>query len=190
MPVVAPNTLSDNELLSLLREGNTLAYTEIYDRFNGLLYLFAYKRLRDREEAKDIIHELFLSLWANRENLPQAANLSAYLYTAVRNRVINNITHQKTVDRYIDSFQDYIYANNNNTDHLVRHNDLLQFIEKQIAGLPPKTRLVFEMSRKTNLTRKEIAAELHITEETVKSHMHGALKTLRLKLGALVIFVF
>jgi RNA polymerase sigma-70 factor (ECF subfamily) len=184
------NVLTDNELLSMLREGNASAYTEIYERFNGLLYLFAYKRLHDREEAKDIIHELFLSLWTNRENLPQNANLSAYLYTAVRNRIINIATHQKTVDRYIESFQSYINTNNNNTDHLVRHNELLKFIEKQIAELPPKTRLVFEMSRKTNLTRKEIAAELQITEETVKSHMHGALKALRLKLGALIVFVF
>jgi RNA polymerase sigma factor (sigma-70 family) len=67
---------------------------------------------------------------------------------------------------------------------------LHQFIEKQIAELPPKTRLVFEMSRKTNLSRKEIAEELQISEETVKSHMHGALKALRVKLGALFFLLF
>ncbi len=188
-----PGTISalpDNELFSLLIGGDNDAFTEIYDRYNGLLYVFAYKKLCDREEAKDIIHELFLSLWANRENLPTKVNLSAYLYTSVRNRVINVITHQKIATRYIDSFQHYLNTSNCSTDHLVRHNDLLQFIEKQIAGLPHKTRLVFEMSRKTNLTRKEIAMELQISEETVKSHMHGALKALRVKLGALFFLLF
>src|ERR1700761_9287535 len=157
MAAPAINQLPDNELLSLLSEGNARAYTEIYERYNGLLYIFAYKRLNDREEAKDIIHELFLALWTNRESLPRTTTLPAYLYTAVRNRIINTVTHQKIATRYIDSFQDYIQLSNNSTDHLVRHNELQQFIEKQIAELPPKTRVVFEMSRKTNLSRKEIA---------------------------------
>jgi RNA polymerase sigma factor (sigma-70 family) len=128
MSAPAINQLPDNELLSLLSQGNARAYTEIYDRYNGLLYVFAYKRLNDREEAKDIIHELFLSLWTNRENLPRTTNLPAYLYTAVRNRIINTVTHQKIANRYIDSFQTYIQSSNNNTDHLVRHNELHQFI--------------------------------------------------------------
>jgi RNA polymerase sigma-70 factor (ECF subfamily) len=190
MAVALFNRLPDNELLALLVGGDVDAYTEIYDRYNGLLYIFAYKRLRDREEARDIIHELFLSIWNNHQNLPLSVSLSAYLYTAVRNRIINAVAHQKVAARYIDSFQDYINTSNNSTDHLVRHKELEAFIEKEIAELPPKTRLVFEMSRKTNLTRKEIAEELQISEETVKSHMHGALKTLRIKLGSLFIFLF
>jgi RNA polymerase sigma-70 factor (family 1) len=184
-------TLSDNELLSLLRDGDHNAFTEIYDRYNGLLYVFAYKRLRDREEAKDIIHELFLSLWTNHQNLTLTTGLPGYLYTAVRNRIINTITHQKIATRYIDSFQHYLDGNkNNNTDHLVRHKELAEFIEKEIEELPPKTRRVFELSRKTNLSRKEIATELQISEETVKSHMHSALKTLRVKLGSLFFLLF
>lgn len=190
MQAAAINSLTDTELLSLFKQGDEKAYTEIYDRYNGLLYLFAYKRLNNREEAKDIIHELFLSLWANRDSLNLTGSLPAYLYTAVRNRIINLVTRQKVATRYIDSFQNYLNTNTNDTDHLVRHNELLQFIEKEIAELPPKTRLVFEMSRKTNLTRKEIAEQLQISEETVKSHMHGALKTLRVKFGSLVIFIF
>ncbi len=190
MPAAAINTLPDSELLSLLRGGNRDAFTEIYDRYNGVLYLFAYNRLRDREEAKDIIHELFLSVWTKHKDLHLTINLSAYLYTAVKNRIINNITRQKVAARYIDSFQYYMDSVVNNTDHLVRHNDLVRFIEKEIAELPPKTRLVFELSRKTNLTRKEIAGELEISEETVKSHMHVALKALRLKLGSFFFLLF
>jgi len=182
---------TDQELVVRLAGGDHSAYTEIYDRYNGHLYLFAYKRLRDREEARDIIHETFLSLWSNCQNLSLVKSLPAYLYTAVRNRIINNITHQKIATRYIDSFRDYIEtADTNNTDHLVRHNELLEFIEKEIASLPPKMRLVFELSRKTNLTRKEIAEELQISEETVKSHMHSALRILKVKLGPLFFLLF
>jgi len=182
---------TDQELIAQLSGGDHAAYTEIYNRYNGPLYIFAYKRLRNREEAKDVIHELFTSLWSNCEDLSGVKSLPAYLYTSTRNRILNNITRQKLATRYIDSFRDYIETSgNNNTDHLVRHNDMLEFIEKEIAMLPPKMRLVFELSRKTNLTRKEIAEALQVSEETVKSHMHSALKLLKVKLGPLFFLIF
>ena len=183
--------LTDNELAVFLQEGDREAYTEIYKRYNSLLYVFAYKRLGDREEVKDIIHELFLSLWMNRESLTITTGLAQYLYTCTRNRILNLISHKKISSRYIDSLQGFIEQGNDSSDHLVRHKQLQAFIEKEIAALPPRMREVFEMSRKSNLSRKEIAKELDISEQTVKSQIHIALKVLRVKLGAfLSLFIF
>jgi len=182
---------TDAALLPLLQEGDREAYTEIYNRYHGLLYVFAYNRLKNREEAKDIIHELFLKLWLDRASLQITGRLSIYLYTAVRNRIINCITHQQIAKRYIDSFLSYVeQVNQQSADHLVRHNDLRAFIDKEIASLQPRTREVFELSRNTNLSRREIAKKLGVSEETVKSHMHNALKVLRARLGDLLLLVF
>jgi RNA polymerase sigma-70 factor (ECF subfamily) len=63
---------------------------------------------------------------------------------------------------------------------------LVELIEKEVAALPAKMRIVFELSRKANLTHREIAGQLDISEETVKKHIHHALKQLRVKLGILV----
>ncbi|MBV7533016.1 RNA polymerase sigma factor [Chitinophaga sp. sic0106] len=175
--------LTDNELVTFLKEGNRHAYTEIYHRYKRLLLVFALRRLENEEECKDLIHELFLQLWVRRTELTITSSLSAYLYTAVRNRILDIITHQNVSARYIDSFQGYINQGEDNTDHLVRHKELLQLIESEIATLPPKMRLVFELSRKTNLTRKEIADQLDLSEQTVKSHMQHALKILKSRLG-------
>ncbi len=164
----------------MLKADDPNSFKEIYDRYNGPLYVFAYKRLKDRENSKDVVHELFLKLWSDRDMLSDRFVLSAYLYSSLRNRIINIITHQKVEERYIDSFRKYIAQHStDNTDHLLRHNDLAAFIENEIANLHPRMRKVFELSRKMNLTRKEIAMELSISEETVKSHMHGALKILK-----------
>ena len=177
-------SLNDQELLLLLKEGERAAFTETYNRYSGLLYVFAYKRLKNREEAKDIIHELFLGLWANCKNLNTNTILPAYLYMVVRNKIINLVSRQKVAARYIDSFQCYLdETQTDNTDYLVRHNELLAFIEAEVANLPPRMQQVFELSRKTNLTRKEIAKELNVSEETVKSQMHSALKIIKVKLG-------
>ncbi len=185
------NKLTDFDLLLLLKSGDHSAYAEIYDRYQGLLYVFAYKRLKDREEAKDCIHELFMKLWSDREVISSEINLPAYLYTALRNRIINIINRQKVAGRYVESFQNFATQvnENNTTDHLLRHNDLNTFIEHEIANLHPRMRMVFELSRKANLSRSEIAAELAISEETVKSHIHGALKILKMKLSTLLVLL-
>ena len=189
--MVAYNKYSDADILLLLKEGDHFAYTEIYDRYHAQLYVFAYRRLKNREEAKDVIHELFLKLWNDREGIAERFELAAYLYSALKNRIINLIAHQKVSTKYIESFNQYLnHLSNNNADFLARQNELHQIIEKEIASLNPRTRKVFELSRKANLSRKEIAEELGIAEETVKSHMHAALKILKVKLGDLYIFIF
>lgn len=178
-------SIDDQELLLLLKEEERAAFTETYNRYSGSLYVYVYKRLKNREEAKDLIHELFLELWANCKNINPNTVLPAYLYMVARNKIINLISRQKVATRYIDSFQFYLDKNyTDNTDHLVRHNEMQAFIAAEIASLPPKIQMVFELSRKTNLTRKEIAEKLNVSEETVKSQMHSALKTLKVKLGS------
>lgn len=180
---------SDIELIELLRKGDRLAFTAVYNRYNKLLYRFAFKRLGNKEEVNDLLHDLFLSLWAKHEELRLTFTLSTYLYKAVRNRIINIIAHKQITARYVESFNNYVNTVYSTTDHLVRHNELSALIDKEIATLPKKMRQVFDLSRKTNYSRKEIADALGLSEQTVKSHMHHALKNLKIKLGLLFILL-
>ncbi|WEK21758.1 MAG: RNA polymerase sigma-70 factor [Candidatus Pedobacter colombiensis] len=180
---------SDTELVDLLKSGNRTAFTEIFNRYQSLLYIFAYKKIGDREEAKDLIHELFLTFWEKRDILNISGGVPAYLFTILKNRIFDLYKHKKVSQRYLETFQKYLDTEQNATDYLVRHNELANLIEKEIANLPYKMREVFELSRKTNLSRKEIATTLSLSEQTVKSHMHHALKILKTKLGSLVILV-
>ncbi|WP_069658881.1 RNA polymerase sigma factor [Arcticibacter eurypsychrophilus] len=184
------SSISDSELVVLLKQDSKEAYTEIYDRYHGILYAFAYKKLNDREEAKDLIHELFLLLWERRSFLDVKLGLSAYLFTAVRNRVLNLIKHKKISSAYVESFQQYMDNNLFAADELLQQKELTAFIEKEIQALPYKMRQVFELSRKDHYSRGEIAQELNLSEETVKSHMHHAIKILRAKLGSMFFLIF
>lgn len=185
--MIAYSTYNDQELIALLKEGNQFAYTEIYDRYKRLLYLFAFKRLGDREDVKDIIHEIFMSLWQNREQLNLSYSLTTYLHSAVRNKIVDIIAHKQVSARYIESFNAYQASGQSSTDHLVRQKELTALIEKEVEALPVKMRQVFELSRNSNYSRKQIAEELGLSEETVKSHMHHAMKILKVKLGPLLI---
>lgn len=184
------NVLADLELYALLKAGDKVAYTEIYNRYFSLLYLHALKRLRDEEAARDLIQDLFATLWLKRDVLTTKTNLSNYLYTAVRNGVFNFIAHQKVASRYISELPGKVEPSECITDHLARERQLAALIEKEIAELPEKMREIFLLSRVEGLSHKEIAARLGISELTVKTQVKNALRILRGKLGFIIYFIF
>ncbi len=174
---------TDQELTDLLTSGDQQAYTEIYDRYIFVLLNHIYNRTHDREEAKDIVHEVFARLWANREGLEITSSLAGFLYTSARNIVLNQVTRKKVEAKYFNSILKFLEHPQVITDHKVRENQLIAIIEKEIAALPPKMREVFELSRKQHLSHREIAEKLAISEQTVSKHVTNALKILRIKLG-------
>lgn len=174
-------SLSDQDLFSLFKKGDRDAYTEIYTRYSTPLYAHVLSRLSDREEAKDIVHELFAYLWVNRTKIVIQTQLSSYLYKAIRNRVINVLAHREVATNYIHSLE---FANNReHTDDLVRQNQLAELIEKEINFLPSRMREVFLLSKRGYLSNREIADKLQISELTVKKQMTNALKLLRSRLS-------
>ncbi|QNK64801.1 RNA polymerase sigma-70 factor [Pedobacter sp. PAMC26386] len=182
------NAYSDIELTDLLKAGKHDAYAEIYNRYIFVLLNHANNKLRNREEAKDVVHEVFAMLWSKRKNL-QITNLSGYLYTSVRNIILNQIVHKEVQDKYIHSITDFAKQGSPITDHLVREHQLSELIEKEIAALPPKMRKVFELNRKDHLSHKDISSVLNISEQTVSKHITNALRILRTKLG-LYLYLF
>lgn len=180
---------SDAELTGLLKLNDENAFKEIYERYNSLLFIHAFKKLPDREEAKDVIQEVFSMIWDRRENFEVKTNLAGYLYTCVHHKILDHFIHLKTANKYIDSLQHFLDENRYTTDHLVREKQLSEIIEREITALPSKMRVVFELSRKDHLSHKEIAEQLGISEETVKSQIKNALKILRVRLGLLTFLV-
>jgi RNA polymerase sigma-70 factor (ECF subfamily) len=183
------NKLSDHELLGLLKESDATAFAEVYDRYKVLLHIHAYNKFSDREEAKDIVQDVFATLWKNREN-SELNNLSGYLYAAVRNSVINHITRKEVKTKYITSIQNFTSSGQIVTDHLIREKQLAAIIEKEIAALPNKMRVIFELSRKEHLSHKEIAKRLDLSEKTVDKQISNALKILKGRMEMITFLAF
>ncbi len=184
------NNLSDLELASLIKADDQLAFAELYDRYKGALYVHAFNLLRDKEESRDVLQQVFATFWTKRKEMVLHSQPLGYLYTAVRNRIYNVIAHKQVESKYIASLAEYASSWDGDTDHLVRRNQLMQIINKEIEQLPEKMREVFELSRKGNLSHKEIAELLNISEKTVKNQVNNALKILRVKLGILFYLLF
>ncbi len=182
--------LNDQELISLLKQGDEIAYTEIYNRYKSLLQNHAYKKLGDFEEVKDVLQELFANLWTKRAEIPITTNLSGYLYAAVRNRIFDMLSHKQVVSKYVQELQTFINEGDCITDHLVREKEFALLIQKEIDALPLKMKEVFELSRKSGLSHKEIAYQLNISDQTVSKQITNAIKILKIKFGVLWFLVF
>lgn len=177
------SNMSDAELVHLLKAGDHKSFSEIYERYSPLLFIYAYKKLQDEEGAKDIIQEVYIYLWNSRENLTIQTTLAGYLYKAVLNRVLNIFRHIKITREYIASFQNIINHAPEQTDYLIREKDFQKLIEKEIRQLPEKMRVIFLMRYRQHLSYKEIAQQLHLSEHTVSTQIKRSLKTLKGRLG-------
>lgn len=188
--MVAYSELTDFNLLDLLKKGDRLAYTQIYDRYERLLFMHAYSRIGKTEEARDVVQDVFIALWNTRERLEVATSFRAYLFTSVRNRIFTLLAKEKLQSDYLSSLQDYISNWNEGADYNLRYAQLMKIIDQEIAQLPKKMREVFELSRYEELSHKEIAEKLSLSEQTVKKQVHNALKILKTKLGSAFPIIF
>jgi RNA polymerase sigma-70 factor (family 1) len=174
---------SDQQLVALLKAGDELAFNEIYSRYSLRLYYQANQMLRDQEAAKDLVQELFITLWGSAVQLKPDINLAGYLYVAVRNRVFKLIEKGKVRNDYLSAIAKYATEISTQTMDELNEKELQLILQREIDLLPPRMREIFEMSRQQNLSHSEIALQLGISDKTVKKQINKVLKILRLKLG-------
>jgi len=187
--MAAYSSMTDTQLVDLLKEGDEVAFTEIYERYWALLLRHARRMLKDDEEARDVLQDVFSTFWDNATTLQIKSSLSAYLYALVRNRILNMVVRDKVKANYLQSLQGFMDEGHATTDHAIREKQLASRIEEELALLPPKMREVFLLSRDHYLSYNEIAQKLNISDNTVKKQISNALKQLRLKLGSLFLLV-
>jgi RNA polymerase sigma-70 factor (family 1) len=184
------NLYSDDELFLLLKEGDHRAYAILYERYWAILFRYSRRILQNEEESRDVVQDVFVMLWAKAETLEIQVSLSCFLYAATRNSILKLFQRGKVKTNYLNSLAEFITQENNTTDHLVRDRELAKRIEQEVSMLPPKMRAVFELSRKSHLSHREIATRMEISDKTVKKQMANALKILRLKLGTFFLLLF
>lgn len=179
-------TLTDSQLLDLVKTGDESAFAEIYERYWTVMYVHVLKMLGDEDDSKDLIQELFTSLWLKGARIEFSTNLSGYLYISARNKVINMIRQNKIRKDYLSSLAEFGAQTSNTTLEQLNVRDLHTAFEREVQSLPYKMRQIFELSRKQNLSHKEIALRLDISDKTVKKQISNALKIIRLRLNVLI----
>jgi len=186
--MTAYSAYTDQELMASLKQGDRVAFTELFGRYNSLLLSFAAKKTGSLDDAEDAVQEVFIRLWNCREELEILGNARAYLHRAVVNQVLNQYKKERVKSEHVASFQVFLNTHTDTTDYKAREAILNEIIEREINSLPGKMAEVFRLRRDQQLSNREIAEQLGISEQTVETHIKRALKVLRSRL-AIAIFL-
>lgn len=171
--------LTDAELLALLREDNEHAFREIYDRYWKLLYQQATRKLDTTEEVRDIVQEIFLSLWKSRLTLVLRESLPQYLFSSLRYKIIDCYRLRMVRNKYYDSLLTTGEQPHATITEQLHYRQLTHLIEDEIRLMPPKMQEVFLLSRDHDLNAVQIAQKLSLSHQTVRNQISTALKRIR-----------
>jgi len=169
--------LTDTELIINLNHGSESAFEEIYRRYWKPCYQAAYKILKDDDTCMDILQDIFAWLWENKKDL-RLVELGAYLCTAVRFKMLNFIrNNRKRCQSFTTPSEPDATALT--AEEILAAKQLTEMLEAFTRRLPKQAGKIFYLSRYEQLSHKEIADHLNLSEKTVKKQIHLALKRLK-----------
>lgn len=171
-------SLIDGSLVALLKSGDTAAFETIYDRYWRQLYGFVYLQTGSREDTENIIQELMLSLWQNREQ-SEIRNLRTFLFIAARNLTNRYFRGQINLRKYREYQLMGAVFDQIDTDEIFNENQLSEAIERALKQLPEKTAIIFRMNKLDDISVKKIASQMGLTDKAVQYHIYKSMKMLR-----------
>lgn len=181
--------LTDDALMQLLRDGDAKAFAEIYERHWERLSLQVLKILHSREDARDIVQEVFVSIWKRRKEIELKSTLTGYLLKSVRNIAIRYLGKNISRNHYLQTLSDSFQTEAGDPALYCEYRELQHAVEGAVASLPPKMREVYLLSRNEKMSYKEIADRLGIAENTVRKQVSNALKSLRASVSELTVLL-
>jgi RNA polymerase sigma-70 factor (family 1) len=184
--MVAYSTYSDQELLSLLKQGEHRAFNEVHHRYYSSLVRYGYNIVNDREVCSDLVQDVLVWFWEHREQ-HNMRSIKGYLIMAVKYQAANYIRRGKVRESYMVS--SLSIANYTMNEESLELKELQAIIASFIHQLPDKCGEIFRMSREEQLTNKEIAARLGISEVTVAVQIKRALDKLKGNLGKMYFWI-
>lgn len=187
MKMPAIHNMSDDQLIHLLKKDNQGAFTEIYNRYALSLANFAISKLNHAEDTQDIIHDLFIKIWEERQSLVITSNLKTYLFTLVRYRIIDKIRRNITRREYAITVQALANRLDHGADQQLEVKELNLLLQDSLKKMPPRVQEIYLLSRHQHHSIAEIAKLLNLSTQTVKNQLSTALKHLKKSIGSLII---
>lgn len=181
--------LQNQYFLNGLTSGNEKIFRLIMEEWYSRLFNFANNYLNNEENTKEVLQDVFLKLWDNRQKLSADTNLNAYLFTLTRNRCIDLIRREKLMLQFrTDKQEEYRRLSENFealSDPILDNLFAMEIqaeINRTISELPEQCQKVFVLSRMKGMNNREISRTMVLSEKTIESHLTKALKTIRLAL--------
>jgi RNA polymerase sigma-70 factor (family 1) len=175
------STSKDESLLvQSLIKGNLLAFNTLYKTYSRRLYRFALGYLKSKDEAEELVQEVFTVIWEKRKDLKEELSFKSFLFTIAFNMIRNHFRSKAYLAEYLKSeISDDLDMQ---TSQKIIYDSLYKYIAELVNQLPERRKEIFIKSRFNGLSIAEIAEEMHITHKTVENQLTVALKFIRTNL--------
>ncbi|WP_353722767.1 sigma-70 family RNA polymerase sigma factor [Dyadobacter sp. 676] len=174
-------------LLLALQNGDAEAFTAIYKAYWYDMFLVAYRKLRNKEAAEEIVQDIFLRLWRERDTL-YIGNLNYYLFAAVRYEVIDHIRTRGRTFEYLDH-EAFPGIQDLNTENQLALDELLRVIDECLHILPEKTSEIFRLHKLEYWSISRIAARFGLSEKAVEYHLTKSVRAMRTHLKEVMVLL-
>lgn len=164
--------------------GNEKAFRKLFDLFSRRLIKFADVIIKNRETAMEIVDDVFIKMWKQRQEIITIDNLKVYLYTAVKNPALNYLS--KKANQLITEPFDFMnmdYKESVDPEQQLINGQILNQINEAVDSLPPRCKMIFKLVRQDGLRYREVATILNISENTVDAQMVIAVKRISEKVS-------
>jgi RNA polymerase sigma-70 factor (ECF subfamily) len=172
---------NDTVLAGKIKKGNKQSFRKLYNRYHKRLYYLAKQYLKDEDLAKDAVQDVFLKLWDKREGLDLSASIEGFLFTMLKNHLLNMIRDEKNRKKIIEEVKRTAQNREvrNSTEEEIIYNEYRNLIDEAVVRLSPAKRNVFEMRSFEGLSNAEVADKKGVSEHTVKTQYYLSSKFIR-----------
>lgn len=181
---------NDKQLFKEVSEGNERAFRIIYNRYYQRMYSFAGKVVKSPHVAEEIVQEVFIRLWEQRELLCEVKNPDNYVFIVIRNHTYNYLRAVAREQNRREKLWEALQQQVTDEGTSLEAEEAELFLEKLLAKLSPQQRKIFRMSREDGFSHQQIADELHLSRDTVKKHVANSLKIFKAHLKNFVQLLF
>jgi len=175
--------LDDKLIVKNLKDGDVLSFDSIFNKYHKKVYYFALSYIKNKEEAEDIVQEVFMNLWKYREQINEYYVFSKYLFKITYNVTCKRFRKQTSDKKHLEEVMKSTLPDDNSTSLDIEYNNLLESTNLLIEKLPPRQKEIFLLSIKEQLTVEQIAQNLKISKKTVENYLTRARSSLRKSLS-------
>ncbi|GAB3986130.1 RNA polymerase sigma-70 factor [Spirosoma daeguense] len=159
------------DLLKCLQQGRADAFEKLYSGYKRPVLFFIQKFLKSDDEAEEILHDVFLKVWQNREQLDPGIGVGGYLHTLARNLVLNQIKQKATANKLNQEWGRRTNVHSNTVEDQYITTEYEQLAHNAIGQLPPRRQEVYQLCSGEGKSYDEVGKQLGISRDAVKDHM-------------------
>ncbi|SDZ90483.1 RNA polymerase sigma factor [Pedobacter hartonius] len=184
----------EKELLHKVASGNQKSFTELFERYQTLVYDYALRLTRSKSQAEEIVQDIFIKIWVNRRDMENIQNFGGYINRMARNQSYTALRKIAAESLRMAKLTQPELVGSNSSEHRILYNESTKILKAAVDVLPPQRKLVYELCHEQGLKYDEVAAKLNISPGTVHTHMKLALKSIRTYFhymdATIIIFIF